>query len=81
MDTIGCKIIGLRQPGVQPTLWKSLEQMDDGVRKINIQGYEFYNSIITLSDYLTNFGGTVSDIKEVLFADGDVPFTKVDGKN
>ena len=80
-DTVGCKIRGLRQPGAIPTVRRPQGQMDDGVRKISVQGCEYRVPKNTLIEYLNNFGEIVSDITEELFDDGGDPFTGADGTN
>jgi hypothetical protein len=85
-DHIHCSITGLRPPGSdrqasgnQCAL--SNTTMDDGTRKIQIQGCEYRIPKEVLEEYLSNFGELVSDIKEALFEDGGDPLEAADGTN
>jgi hypothetical protein len=84
-DIIGCKITGLRQPdhkhrhGEQGVI--SNGGLDDGTRKIEIQGCEYRIPKETLVDYPSFFGEIVSDIKEILFDDVSDPITPSQGLN
>ena len=85
-DQIHCMISGLRQHNPehasnakQSTLSNSA--MDDGTRKIQIQGCEYRIPKEVLVEYLSNFGELVSDIREALFDDGGDPLEAADGTN
>lgn len=69
-DIIGCKIVGLRQKDrARPNLVLN-QGVDDGTRKILIEGCEYRIPKEVLVQYLENYGEIVSDIKEQLFDDG-----------
>ena len=69
-DIIGCKIMGLRQVD-RPRLNVVPNQgIDDGTRKILIEGCEYRIPKDVLLQYFENYGEIMSDIKEQLFDDG-----------
>ncbi len=72
VDTIGCTIRGLRNPNRMHNNANgpSEQQVDDGTRKIKIEGCEYRIPKATLFEFLSYFGEINSDIVEVLFYDG-----------
>ena len=74
-DVISCKILGLRHQNqaprnqnLPPTSDRNI--VDDGTRKINIEGCEYRIPCDTLVEYLSVYGDITSNITEDLFVDG-----------
>jgi hypothetical protein len=84
-DTIGCKIRGLRRPVHTPSATSGPanvgRNLDDGIRKILIQGCEYRIPRDILITYLSNFGDVTEELTEELFDDGGLPDNELDGTN
>jgi hypothetical protein len=80
-DTIRCKIIGLRNQDTKRNDPIQHQKLDDGTRKVQIQGCHYRVPKATLLGFFACYGEVKSDIKEQLFDDGRDPNDAEDGIN
>jgi hypothetical protein len=81
VDTIGCKIRGLRVPDLNTanqqmssgTNRKNRPEKDDGTRTIKIEGCEYRIPKESLIKVLSYYGTVITNIVEVMFTDGGDP--------
>jgi hypothetical protein len=89
MDTVGCKIRGLRVPSMNAdnqqmssgTNRKNRPDQDDGTRTVRIEGCEYRIPKETLIRVLSFYGTVITDVVEVMFADGGDPDIAENGSN
>ncbi len=89
VDTIGCKIRGLRIPDPNAEKYRSNRneqhntrfKQDDGTRTVRIDGCEYRIPKETLLQVLSLYGTVLTDIVEVMFTDGCDPEKAENGSN
>ena len=82
VDTIGCKIRGLRtREQVNHSRSGETQHQDDGSRLIRIEGCEYRIPENVIIDFLSHYGEITSKIVEELFEDGVSKATENDGTN
>ena len=86
VDIISCKIRGLRHPDQQgqrtePKQTQQVNQVDDGTRRIKIEGCEYRIPKEVLIEFLCHYGEIISPFTEELFSDNANQEGASDGTN